>query len=133
MAFIEKLDGPALNLSAEEFESYMQQQQLPHRSSTREQLCCDTQSLLEELQGRQEKLDHGVDVLSAEFHKWVQAVSSELDEALMKFSVVQKEIIAQVELADSESSSSQNVSPQVEDQDQVVLVDQKSGPKDTDC
>lgn len=110
----------------------MQRQHLPHRSSTREQLCCDTQNLLEELKGRQEKLDHGVDVLYAELHKWVQAVNSELDEALSKFAVVQKEISAQVELGDSESSS-HNVSPQEEDQDQVVLNDHESGPKDTDC
>lgn len=111
----------------------MQRQHLPRRSSTREQLCCDTQNLLEELKGRQEKLDRGVDVLYTELHNWVQAVNSELDEALSKFSLVQKEIMAQVELADSESSSSHNVSPQKEDQDQVVLVDEECGPKDTDC
>lgn len=108
----------------------MQRQQLPHRSRTREQLCCDTQNLLEELKGRQEKLDRGVDVLYAELHKWVQAVNSELDEALSKCAGVQKQIMAQVEPADSESSS-QNVSPHEEDQDQVVC--QECGPKDTEC
>lgn len=110
----------------------MQRQNLPHRSITREQLCCDTQNLLEELIGRQEKLDQGVDVLYTELHKWVQAVNSELDEALSNFAVVQKEIITQVELADCESSSSHNASPQEEDQDQAML-DQECGPKDTDC
>lgn len=110
----------------------MRRQHLPRRPSTREQLCCDTQNLLEELKGRQEKLDRGLDVLYTELHKWVQAVNSELDEALSKFAVVQKEIIAQVELADSESLS-HNVSPQEEDQDQVVLVNQERGPKDTNC
>ncbi|XP_075882012.1 rab5 GDP/GTP exchange factor-like [Nelusetta ayraudi] len=131
IAFIEKLDGPALNLSAEEFEAYMQRQHLPRSASTREQLCCDTQNLLEELKGRQEKLDRGVDVLYAELHKWVQAVNSQLDEALTKFAVVEKEIMAQVELADFESSSPHNVCPKEEDQ--VVLVDQEHGPKDTHC
>lgn len=109
----------------------MQRQHLPRSASIREQLCCDTQNLLEELKGRQEKLDQGVDVLYAELHKWVEAVNSQLDEALTKFAVVEKEIMAQVELADSESSTRHNVSPQEEDQ--VVLVDHERGPKDTDC
>lgn len=83
----------------------MQRQHLPNRSITREQLCCDTKNLLEDLIGRQEKLDRGVDVLYAELHNWVQAVNSELDEALSNFAVVQKEIIAKVKLADCDSSS----------------------------
>lgn len=109
----------------------MQRQHLPRSASTREQFCCDTQNLLEELKGRQEKLDRGVDVLYAELHKWVEAVNSQLDEALTKFAVVEKEIMAQVELADFESSTPHNVSPHEEDQ--VVLVDHERGPKDSDC
>lgn len=95
----------------------MQRQHLPRSASTREQLCCDTQNLLEELKGRQEKLDRGVDVLYAELNKWVQGVNSQLDETMTKFAVVQKEIVAQAELTDFESSSSSNVSPQEEDKD----------------
>lgn len=87
---------------------------------------------MEELKGRQEKLGQGVDVLSTELQKWIQAVNLQLDEALTKCALVQKEIMAQVEHADSESSPPHNVSPQEEDQDKVVLSDQERGPKHTD-
>lgn len=133
MAFIEKLDGPALNLSPEEFEGYMQCQHAPRVGNRRQQVASDTQHLLEELKGRQEKLDQEMDALNMELHKWVQAVHSQLDEAATQFALVQKEIMAQAELSDVSSSLSHNASPQGDDKDQLVLTDQHVGPKDTDC
>ncbi|XP_070821412.1 rab5 GDP/GTP exchange factor-like [Chaetodon trifascialis] len=135
MAFIEKLDGPALNLSPEEFEGYMLRQHAPSVGEKRRQVVSDTQHLLEELKGRQEKLDQGVDTLNVELNKWVQAVHSQLDEATTQFALVQKEITAQTELSQAFSSSSHTASLQGDDNDQSVLVltDLHAGPKDTDC
>ena len=135
VAFIEKLDGPALNLSPDEFEGYMLRQRVPAAANKRRQVARDTQHLLEELQGRQEKLDQGMDALNVELNKWVQAVNTQLDEATSQFSLVQKEITAQVELSQASSSSSPDASLQGDDKDQTVLVltDQHAGPEDTDC
>lgn len=77
-------------------------------------MASDTKHLLEELKGRQEKLDQGMDALNMELHKWVQAVHSEVDEAATQFAVMQKEITAQAE-------------------HQLVLTDQHAGPTETDC
>lgn len=135
MAFIEKLDGPALNLSPEEFEGYMLRQRAPAAGIKRLQVASDTQHLLEELQGRQEKLDQGMDALSMQLQKWVEAVHSQLDEATAQFALVQKEVTAQAELSQVLSSSSHDASLQGEDKDQSVLVlkDEYASPKDTDC
>lgn len=97
MAFIEKLNGPALSLSPEEFEGYMRGQRAPAALTKRQQLVGETQHLLEELQGRQEKLHQGVDALSVELQKWVQAVNSQLDETTTQFTEVQKDITVQAE------------------------------------
>lgn len=135
MAFIEKLDGPALNLSPEEFDGFMLRQCAPYVGNKRQQVANDTQHLLEELKGRQEKLDQGVDALSAQLQKWVQSVHSQLDEATTQFGFVQKEIRAQDELSQASTSSSCDVSPQGDDKDQSVLelTVEHAGPKDTDC
>ncbi|XP_026178633.1 rab5 GDP/GTP exchange factor-like [Mastacembelus armatus] len=135
VAFIEKLDGPALNLSPEEFDSYMLRQCAPSVGNKRQEVVSDTQHLLEELKGRQEKLDQGMDALNTELQKWVQAVHSQVDEATAQFSLVQKEITAQSELSHAVSSSS-NVAPPQEDDKQpslLVLTDQHADPTDTDC
>ncbi|XP_019956575.2 rab5 GDP/GTP exchange factor-like [Paralichthys olivaceus] len=135
VAFIEKLDGPALNLSPEEFESYMLNQRAPSGGIKRQQTTSDTKHLLEELQGRQEKLDQGMDSLNVQLQKWVQAVHSQLDEATAQFALVQKEITAQAAFSNGVSSTSHDALPQGDDKDQSVLVlaDQHAGPKDTDC
>ncbi|XP_013872807.1 rab5 GDP/GTP exchange factor [Austrofundulus limnaeus] len=106
VAFIDKLNGPALSLSPEEFEGYMRGQRAPAALTKRQQVVGETQHLLEELQGRQEKLHQGVDALNVELQKWVQAVNSQLDEATTQFDEVQKDITAQSEepsLAQDES------------------------------
>nr|XP_020458175.1 rab5 GDP/GTP exchange factor-like [Monopterus albus]XP_020458176.1 rab5 GDP/GTP exchange factor-like [Monopterus albus]XP_020458178.1 rab5 GDP/GTP exchange factor-like [Monopterus albus]XP_020458179.1 rab5 GDP/GTP exchange factor-like [Monopterus albus] len=135
VAFIEKLDGRALNLSPEEFESYMLRQRAPSIGNKRSQVASDTQQLLEELKGRQEKLDQGMDTLNTQLQKWVQAVQSQVDEATAQFSLVQKEIATQAELSQAYSASSHDASPQGDDKDQSVLVltGQHVGPQDTDC
>lgn len=123
MAFIEKLDGPALNLSPEEFDGYMQGQRTPSALNRRQQVVSDTQNLLKELKGRQEKLDQGMDDLNVQLQKWVQEVHSQLDETRSQFVVAQKEMTAQ-KVA---SSSTQ------ENKEQSVLVLEDEGPKDTGC
>ncbi|AWP07174.1 putative rab5 GDP/GTP exchange factor-like [Scophthalmus maximus] len=135
VAFIEKLDGPALNLSPEEFEGYMLNQRAPSGRNKRQQTAGDTQHLLEELTGRQEKLHQGMDTLNVQLQKWVQAVHSQLDEATAQFSLVQKEMTAQAELSHVFSPSSHDVSPQGDDKEQLLqeLTDQNAGPQDIDC
>ncbi|XP_045891917.1 rab5 GDP/GTP exchange factor-like isoform X2 [Micropterus dolomieu] len=134
VAFIEKLDGPALNLSPEEFEAYMLRQRAPSAGKKRLQVSNDTQHLFEELTGRQEKLDQGMDALNTQLQTWVQAVHSQLDEATAQLALVQKEITAQAELSQVFSSSSHDASLQKDGEDQSLLVcnDEHAGPKDTD-
>ncbi|KAG7488896.1 rab5 GDP/GTP exchange factor-like [Solea senegalensis] len=135
VAFIEKLDGPALNLSPEEFEGYMLNQRTPAVGEKRQKTASETQQLLEELKGRQEKLDKGMDTLNIQLQNWVQTVHSQLDEATSQFARVQKEIMSQADVSHGSSSSSQDASPQGDDKNQFlqVLTDQHAGLKDTDC
>ncbi|KAK2902063.1 rab5 GDP/GTP exchange factor-like [Channa argus] len=132
VAFIEKLNGPALNLSSEEFEAYMLRKSAPSVENKRQQVASGTRHLLEELNGRQEKLDQGMDDLNAQLQNWVQAVNSQLDEATAKLTLVQKEITTQNEVF---SSSSHNASPQRGEKHLLMqkLTDEQAGPKDTEC
>uniref|UniRef100_A0A665TDP3 Rab5 GDP/GTP exchange factor-like n=1 Tax=Echeneis naucrates TaxID=173247 RepID=A0A665TDP3_ECHNA len=122
VAFIEKLDGTALNLSPEEFEGYMLHQHPPSAAKKRQQLASDTQHLLEELKDRQERLDQGMDTLNTQLQKWVTEVHSQLDEATAQFALVQKKITAQPEISQVFSSSSGEASPQEDSKDQLLLV-----------
>lgn len=131
VAFIEKLDAPSLNLSPEEFEGYMLRQRTPAGGHKKQQLADNTQTMLEELKGRQEKLDQGMDDLNAQLQKWTETVTSQLDETSAQFALVQKEINAQVE--HSPLSLSPKAEPQKEDQSVLVLSDEHSGSKQTDC
>ncbi|XP_017269181.1 rab5 GDP/GTP exchange factor-like [Kryptolebias marmoratus] len=117
VAFIEKLNGPALSLSPEEFEGYMRGQRVPAALTKRQQVVGETQHLLEELQGRQEKLHQGADALSVELQKWVEAVHSQLDEATTQFAEVQKDITAQAE----EPSSAQESQREDDDEESVMV------------
>lgn len=121
VAFIEKLDGPALNLTPEEFEGYMQRRYTPGVGSRRQKVASDTQQLLEELKGRQEKLDQGVDALNVELHRWVQAVHSQFNEATQKFALVQQEIASQAEHLQDVSSTSAKGAEQENSRDHSVL------------
>ncbi|XP_054630789.1 rab5 GDP/GTP exchange factor-like [Dunckerocampus dactyliophorus] len=114
VAFIEKLDGPALNLSPAEFEGYMRHRRgLGAAGSARQQAAEETQHLLDELTCRQEKLDRGVDALNVQLQKWVQAVHSQLDEAVAQFATEQKELTESS--LSSLSSSSLDSTPTGED------------------
>lgn len=124
MAFIEKLDGPALSLSPEEFEGYMLGQRTPCALNRRQQVISDTQNLLEDLKGRQEKLDQGMDALNAQLQKWVQEVHSQLDETRSQFVLAQKEITAQKEVLLSTQDNKESV---------LVLEDQDGGLRETGC
>lgn len=125
MAFIEKLDGPALSLSPEEFEGYMLGQRTPCALNRRQQVISDTQNLLEDLKGRQEKLDQGMDALNAQLQKWVQEVHSQLDETRSQFVLAQKEIMAQKEvLLSTQDNKEESV---------LVLEDQDGGLRETGC
>lgn len=125
MAFIEKLDGPALSLSPEEFEGYMLGQRTPSALNRRQQVISDTQNLLEDLKGRQEKLDQGMDALNVQLQKWVQEVHSQLDETRSQFVLSQKEITAQKEvLLSTQDNKEESV---------LVLEDQDGGLRETGC
>lgn len=125
MAFIEKLDGPALSLSPEEFEGYMLGQRTPCALNRRQQVISDTQNLLEDLKGRQEKLDQGMDALNAQLQKWVQEVHSQLDETRSQFVLAQKEIMAQKEvLLSTQDNKEESV---------LVLEDQDGDLRETGC
>lgn len=125
MAFIEKLDGPALSLSPEEFEGYMLGQRTPCALNRRQQVISDTQNLLEDLKGRQEKLDQGMDALNAQLQKWVQEVHSQLDETRSQFVLAQNEITAQKEvLLSTQDNKEESV---------LVLEDQDGGLRETGC
>ncbi|PWA15829.1 hypothetical protein CCH79_00009130 [Gambusia affinis] len=117
VAFIEKLDGPALSLSPEQFDGYMRGQRTP-AALKRQQKANSTQKLMEELQGRQEKLHQGVDALNMQLQKWVQVVNSQLDEATSQFDKVQKEITAQMEASEVVTSSAEDGSQQKEEEQQ---------------
>lgn len=97
VAFIEKVDGPSLNLSPEEFEGYMSHQRAPSAGARRKQVAKNTQHLLEELKARQESLDQGMDALSTQLHTWMESVTAQLDETTAKFADVQKELTAQAQ------------------------------------
>lgn len=133
MAFIEKLDGPALNLSPEEFEGYMQRRYTSGVGSRRQQVASDTHHLLEELKGRQEKLHQGVDALNLELLQWVQTVDSQFHEATQQFALVQQNITSQAEHLQDVSSSSAKASGQENNQEHSVLTAQGVVPKHTDC
>ncbi|XP_023680392.1 rab5 GDP/GTP exchange factor-like [Paramormyrops kingsleyae] len=84
VAFIEKLDGSALNLTQEEFEAYMQGRPLAPRgvrmNSEGWRRAQETREHLEELQGRQERVHSGVQAMQQQLKQWVQSVQQQVDE-----------------------------------------------------
>ncbi|XP_067083869.1 rab5 GDP/GTP exchange factor-like isoform X2 [Osmerus mordax] len=105
VAFIEKLDGSALNLSPEEFEGYMQDRRASSvflGASERRRVSRETQDQLEELRGRQERVTQGVDALREQLQQWVQSVEEQVDAATTQASLAHKEITAQSEMKQSE-------------------------------
>ncbi|XP_018608345.1 rab5 GDP/GTP exchange factor-like isoform X2 [Scleropages formosus] len=86
VAFIEKLNGPALNLTQEEFEDHMRGRSLAlssmETSSEGQRRARETRDQLEELQGRQERVHRGVQALQEQLEQWVQSVQAQVDEVV---------------------------------------------------
>ncbi|KAG9331715.1 hypothetical protein JZ751_018370 [Albula glossodonta] len=83
VAFIEKLDGPALNLSSEEFEDYMQGRRVTPRgprASEGQRRARETREKLEELGGRHERVAQGAQALQEQLQQWVQSVQEQVNE-----------------------------------------------------
>ncbi|KAJ3604208.1 hypothetical protein NHX12_028949 [Muraenolepis orangiensis] len=128
MAFIEKLDGPALNLSQEDFDGYMSRGQPPsgrgEAERRRRSLAQSTQRLLGELKERQERLDQGAHALEEQLQLWVSDVDARVDEARLRSGRIQKDLSALSELAGHSSSSAGSASScqlQPEDEEDAVV------------
>lgn len=136
VAFIEKLDGPALNLSSEEFEDYMQGRLAPTESMGvrgRQRIAAATQDQLENLTDRQEKVGQGVIALKEQLQNWVQTVQSQIDEAKAQASLAQQEIQNQSEALHGHSTSGQPTEVKeddVKEQLGLLLKDLESNPDD---
>ncbi|XP_020345597.1 rab5 GDP/GTP exchange factor isoform X2 [Oncorhynchus kisutch] len=127
VAFIEKLDGPALNLSPVEFEGYMQGRRAPSkRGSERQKMARETQDQLEDLKGRQEKVDQGINALKEQLQHWVQSVKAQIDEVTSQSALTQEEIKAQSEFLQSHSVSTLTQADDVKDQSVLLLDGQES-------
>lgn len=135
VAFIEKLDGPKLNLSAEEFEGYMLGQRAPSVLNRRQQVASEAKQLLEELTDRQTRLNQGVDALGIQLQQWVQVVNSKLDDAGAQFVHLQKEIATQAAILQSTSESTQDESfPEEAEEESVLVINTLlEGSTETDC
>ncbi|KAG7480998.1 hypothetical protein MATL_G00062120 [Megalops atlanticus] len=98
VAFIEKLDGPALNLSPAEFEAYMQGRRTipssPQVGSEGKRKARETREQLEELGSRQEKVAQGVQALQEQLQQWVQSVQAQVDEITTLSVSMQTEAVA---------------------------------------
>lgn len=101
MAFIEKLDAAALNLSPEEFQHFMQGRHRHSRNYAAKQtppaVCSDAlqpavdrgseaqrrgqevRARLEELKGRQERVQQGALSLQEQLQRWVRDIHLQLD------------------------------------------------------
>ncbi|KAJ8286265.1 hypothetical protein GJAV_G00036440 [Gymnothorax javanicus] len=80
VAFIEKLDGPALNLRAGEFEAYMQGRRGPLQGGESQRKAWDAREALEELGSRQEQVVLGAQALQKQLQMWVESVQVQVDE-----------------------------------------------------
>ncbi|XP_026865118.1 rab5 GDP/GTP exchange factor-like [Electrophorus electricus] len=82
VAFIEKLDGPSLNLTPEEFNSYMQGRRVPPQplEGDGKKRARENREQLEELKKRQESVEQGVRALQEQLEQWVHCVQEQVDE-----------------------------------------------------
>ncbi|KAG7318534.1 hypothetical protein KOW79_018289 [Hemibagrus wyckioides] len=93
VAFIEKLDGPALNLTPEEFNSYMQGRRASSvpAENTGQRKAQENREQLEKLKTRQEKVDQGVRALQEQLDLWVRSVQDQIDEVRAQSVLVLKD------------------------------------------
>lgn len=84
VAFIEKLDGPALNLTQEEFNNYMQGQKPPSKSTegAEQRRARENQEQLEDLKKRHDKIAQGTLDLRDQLESWVRSVQNQVDEII---------------------------------------------------
>ncbi|XP_062873845.1 rab5 GDP/GTP exchange factor-like [Trichomycterus rosablanca] len=82
VAFIEKLDGPALGLTPDEFVSYMEGRRAPSEPAecAGQRRARENRERLEDLKGRQEKIQQGVRALHQQLESWVQSVQDQVEE-----------------------------------------------------
>ncbi|XP_066511169.1 rab5 GDP/GTP exchange factor-like [Hoplias malabaricus] len=126
VAFIEKLDGPALNLTPEEFNSYMNGHRAPPRplESEGQRKARENQEQMEDLQKRQENVNQGVQAFQEQLEQWVRSVQEKMDE-----------IAAQSQLLENRLSLEKSAAI-ARDQSVLVLRDNASNetdPGETEC
>lgn len=110
----------------------MRGQRAPSVAAKRHQVARDTQRLLEELQGRHEKLHQGVDDLGVQLQNWVQDVHSQINEATAQFTKAEEEITAQAEVGQlaSVSDQGQHREGDNEEKSALILLDPHASPED---
>ncbi|XP_058889259.1 rab5 GDP/GTP exchange factor-like isoform X1 [Acipenser ruthenus] len=91
VTFIEKLNGPSLNLTPEQFEGYMQGRKPEERESPVSEpeseglrLAKKNRELLGEIEKRQERVALGMREMEEELGKWVQSVHAQVQEIKAK-------------------------------------------------
>lgn len=99
VTFIEKLDGPALNLTTEEFNSYMQGRRAPPESveCAGQRRAQENREQLEKLKNRQEKIDQGVRALQEQMDMWVRSVQDQIDDVTAETVLVLKDDVAEAQ------------------------------------
>lgn len=99
VAFIEKLDGPALNLTPEEFNRYMQGRRTPSEPAecTGQRRAQENREQLEKLKNRQEKVEQGVRAFQEQLDLWVRSVQDQIDEVRTQSMLVLKDDVAEAQ------------------------------------
>ncbi|XP_053085176.1 rab5 GDP/GTP exchange factor isoform X1 [Pangasianodon hypophthalmus] len=97
VAFIEKLDGPALNLTPEEFNKYMQGRRAPSGPTecAGQRRAQENREQLEKIKNRQEKVEQGVRALQEQLDLWVRSVQDQIDEVRAQSVLVLKDDVAE--------------------------------------
>ncbi|KAI4889396.1 hypothetical protein NFI96_034082 [Prochilodus magdalenae] len=128
VAFIEKLDGPALNLTPEQFSSYMQGRRMPSTPAEgdSQKRARVNHEQLEDLKMRQEKVDKGVRALQEQLEQWVRSVQDKVDEVTAQSALLENHLAESFE------------KPAVSATDQSVLVlkddaSTEADPGETEC
>ncbi|GAA6089477.1 rab5 GDP/GTP exchange factor-like [Tachysurus ichikawai] len=97
VAFIEKLDGPALNLTPEEFNSYMQGRRASAVpvENTGQRRAQENREQLEKLKTRQDKVEQGARAFQEQLDSWVRSVQGQIDEVRAQSVLVLKDVGAE--------------------------------------
>ena len=96
------------------------------RGSERQKMARETQDQLEDLKGRQEKVDQGINALKEQLQHWVQSVKAQIDEVTSQSALTQEEIKAQSGFLQSHSVSTLTQADDVKDQSVLLLDGQES-------